>query len=186
MKTPAATEVTTSALNSANSTGLVLVQSTKGPLVDSASTMATMSSREIAELTGKEHFHVKRDIRIMLSNLGASAEKRTYADNMNRPQFEFLLPSHLSAIVLKRYQGLARVPHRLQEEAALKTIEQLLRVKLTRQFRVLSYRIDGYDPVANIAYEIDEPEHKSKQAKDASRQQEIEAAIGCKFVRISL
>jgi hypothetical protein len=31
---------------------------------------------------------------------------------------------------------------------------------------VLSYRIDGYDPINNIAYEIDEPDHKHNRSKD--------------------
>lgn len=110
MKTPAATEVTTSALNSANSTGLVLVQSTKGPLVDSASTMATMSSREIAELTGKEHFHVKRDIEGMLRELQEDATNFgcIYLDSMNREQVEYRLDRELTDTLLTGYSAVLR------------------------------------------------------------------------------
>lgn len=58
----------------------------------------------------------------------------------------------------------------------------------TAQYKVLKYRIDGYDPESNTAYEIDEPQHnnKSHQTKDLQRQQEIEDVLGCKFVRIKL
>ena len=151
----------------------------------------TMSSREIAELTGKEHKNVKRDIRKMFSDIKLSEDEivtSDYKDVSGRTQKEYILSSKLYELLLSKYKGLARVPMRLQEEAALKTIEQLLGVTLIRQHKVLKYRIDGYDPESNTAYEIDEPQHNSKthQIKDQKRQQEIEAMLGCKFVRIKL
>jgi len=150
--------------------------------------VATMSSLEISELTGKEHKNVIRDIRVMLEKLkDADSVSKVVAFKERRGYTAaYLIPKHLADLLLSKYKGLARVPMRLQEEAALKTVEQLLGVQLIRQFRCLSYRIDGYDSANNVAYEIDEPEHRHKHAKDAERQQKIEAALGCKFVRIAL
>lgn len=148
----------------------------------------TMSSREIAELTGKEHRNVTVDIKAMFAQL--EIDKRSfqqiYKDSMNRDQIEYLLDKELCNVLLDKYKGLNRVPHRLREESSLKTIEQLLGITLIRQYRVLNYRIDGYDPVNNVAYEIDEPEHKYKQNEDDERQRQIEKILKCTFVRIKL
>ena len=127
-----------------------------------------------------------RDITKMLDACGEDCTLSKYTDSMNRPQVEYLLTPKMSALLMAKYQGLARVPHRLQEEAALKTIEQLLGIQLIRQFAVLAYRVDGYDPERNVAYEVDEPEHKGKESEDAARQQEIVEVLGCTFVRIKL
>ncbi|HCT3325333.1 TPA: Rha family transcriptional regulator [Enterobacter cloacae] len=53
-----------------------------------------MTSREIAELTGKEHKNVKRDVEKMLSELypgDALTFEHIYLDSMNRQQTEFSL-----------------------------------------------------------------------------------------------
>ena len=148
----------------------------------------TMSSLEIAELTGKQHKNVLADIRKMMDDLEINSDVFTaqYKDSTGRSFVMFNLPKELADLLLTKYKGLSRVPHRLREESSLKTIEQLLGISLIRQYKCLDYRIDGYHPETNTAYEIDEPEHKGKEKQDAERQSRIEAVLGCKFVRIKL
>jgi len=148
------------------------------------------TSREIAELTGKLHKNVLRDIDDLLNSLKLELrlgfKLSTYQDSTGRTLREFILDQEAKDLVLMRYRGLARVPNRLQEEAALKTIEQILGITLIRQFKVGEYYIDGYDTKSNTAYEIDEPDHNHKRQQDSERQQKITQILGCKFVRIIL
>lgn len=150
----------------------------------------TMTSKEIAELTNKNHADVMRDIRNLIQQLYNEQESSfalvDYKDKKGENRPMYLLNEELYTIILEKYKGLNRVPNRLQEEASLKTIEQLLKITLIRQFKVLSYRIDGYDPINNVAYEIDEPAHLHKIEKDAKREEEIKNILNCTFVRINL
>ena len=150
---------------------------------------ATMTSRDIAIITGKRHSNVRKDILKILactSTFNQQYSEVGYSDSYNRRQDEYILSGNFAKFILDKYAGMSRIPHRLREESALTTIEQILGITLMRQHPVLTYRLDGYCKESNTAYEIDEPEHESKTLADASRQAKIEAAIGCKFVRIKL
>lgn len=82
----------------------------------------TMSSREIAELTGKEHKNVKRDIENMLSDLNEDALtfERIYFDSMNRQQTEYFLDRRHVECLLTGYSAVLRmkVIDRLHEREA--------------------------------------------------------------------
>ncbi len=71
----------------------------------------TMSSREIAQLTRKQHFHVKRDIEKMLAELGEDASKSgcTYLDGQNRQQTEYLLDREHTDCLLTGYSAAMRM-----------------------------------------------------------------------------
>ena len=161
------------------------------------SSSITMTSREIAELTGKRHADVLRDIKVMLSQVNDLQNKSidgfqgiqgvtVTLDEHTKRVSMISLDKYYADLILDRYRGLARVPYRMQEEAALKTIEQLLGITLIRQYKVCGYRIDGYCIENNTAYEIDEPGHKHKRKEDSDRQQHIQRILGCFFVRIYL
>lgn len=79
----------------------------------------TMSSREIADLTSKQHQHVKRDIEKMLTELGEDASNfgHIYFDSMNRKQTEYLLDRELTETLLLGYSAALRrrVLRRLRE-----------------------------------------------------------------------
>lgn len=81
----------------------------------------TMSSREIAELCGKEHRNVMRDVRIMLEELGEGvlSFEHTYTNQQNGQQYvEFLLPKDLTITLVAGYN--VRLRH-----AIVKRWEQL-------------------------------------------------------------
>lgn len=73
----------------------------------------TMTSKEISELTGKEHKHVLADVRKMLGDLGlTSAEfSADLPDNYGRLQPAFVLPKDLTLTLVSGYDVVMR--HRI-------------------------------------------------------------------------
>ncbi|AQW17631.1 DUF559 domain-containing protein [Escherichia coli] len=76
------------------------------------------------------------------------------------------------------------------EHAGLTMYEKIKGVELIRQYPVNvagnKYYIDGYDPVNNVAVEIDESHHKQQVKSDAIRQERIKEALGCTFFRCAI
>jgi len=81
----------------------------------------TMTSREVAELTGKQHNHVMRDIRIMLVELhgegGLSSFGSSYLNEQNKAQPCFRLPKRETLILVSGYnvQMRAKIIDRWQQ-----------------------------------------------------------------------
>lgn len=73
--------------------------------INSSAQCITMSSREIAELTGKRHDHVIRDIEHMLEELGETSPQiwGHLPDAYNRPQRAAFLPKDLTITLVSGY-----------------------------------------------------------------------------------
>ena len=86
-----------------------------------------MTSREIAELTGKEHKNVTVDIRRMLDDLGEDTLKfqRIYLDTMNRQRTEYHLDREHTECLITGYSAILRMKvikrlHELEESQPVK------------------------------------------------------------------
>jgi len=162
-----------------------------------ASFFTPATSLKIAKLAGKRHSQVLRDIRDIYAKTHGKCSRTTevYEKFEEVLSFELdergyisvaLLSETLSGTLLTRYAGMTQLNPGVQEEAALKTIEQLLNIKLVRQYYVRPYRIDGYCIETKTAYEIDGPNHRWSRQEDWKRRKHLENKLGCTFVRIAV
>lgn len=158
-------------------------------VIDSQNVPST-TSLKIAEVFGKRHADVIRDIENIVSTgkfSERSFEVSTYQGERRKEKM-YVLDKEFADFIQRKYEGLGRAQYSQKEKIVLSTIEQLLGIKLERQYRVGQYRIDGYDPVNNVAYEIDEEHHNSESAKkrDKDRENFIKSELGCTFKRIDV
>jgi len=128
----------------------------------------TMTSREIAELTGKEHKNVKRDIENMLADLKEDALtfERIYLDSMNRQQNEYVLDREHTECLVTGYNAMLRMKvikrlHELegnQHPALPQTLPEALRLaadlaeekqKLENQLAIAAPKIQFVDSYVN-------------------------------------
>lgn len=147
-----------------------------------------ITSRDLAKMFNRAHkdvlTHIKSYIKIHNNLQGLS--EGNYVSGRGKRYKQYELYGEAEQVFISRLTGFSRVPTGYAERVALDTIEQLKGIKLLRQYKVLTYRVDGYDPISKIAYEIDEPAHIYKKQKDAERQHAIQKELGCTFVRIKV
>ena len=95
----------------------------------------TMSSREIAELTGKEHDNVRRDIKNMGDELYLSFEEKVVPSVGGRPSKVFMLSKRETLILISGYstQLRTRIIDRWQDlEAQVSTPVELSRMDILK------------------------------------------------------
>jgi len=68
------------------------------------------------------------------------------------------------------------------ETQILDNIEQQHNIKITRQYPVIGYFLDGYDEQNNVVYEVDEKHHLKQKIKDEQRKNNIIRELQCDFV----
>lgn len=101
-------------------------------IADNGNEQPTMSSREIAELTGKQHKNVIADIRSILEQIGElKIQPTSYLDSQNKKQPEYQLPKRETLILVSGYnvELRARIVDRwqeLEEQKKVLSINELL------------------------------------------------------------
>lgn len=71
------------------------------------------------------------------------------------------------------------------ERSFLNEVENILGLKIYRQFKVCGYFVDGYIPDLNIVFEFDEIVNHTNKDEDDYRQKEIESLLNCYFFRVT-
>lgn len=122
------------------------------------SNIKTMSSREIAELTGKRHADVKRDILVMGEQLEIDVSKfaSIYTDSQNREQREFSLDQETTLCLVSGYSAKLRMAiikrwKELEEEFYIpQTYGEALQLcaDQAKQLEIAAPKVEYFDKVA--------------------------------------
>jgi phage regulator Rha-like protein len=147
----------------------------------------TMTSREIAELTDKEHSHVLRDIRSMFEalNLGETTFGCTYFDVQNKERPMFRLPYDETICLLTGYDVKARMKvikrwQELEQQQAPKlpaTYVQALEALLESEKQKEALILDNQLKTKTIEHQA----HKLDESSKWSSVKRMEAFYKLKF-----
>lgn len=134
--------------------------------IDPASGPLTMSSREIAELTGKNHRDVLRDIRVMLREVDREGLRKfahAYVHPQNGQKYtEYLLPKNLTLNLVTGYRS----------DMRLKIIDRWLELEEEKQSSMVTLP-DFSNPAAAARAWADEVEAKEKAQALVTYAQEV-------------
>lgn len=128
--------------------------------------ITTMSSREIAELTGKEHKNVLADIRKMLVEIQSAEKSAEYLDGKGRPQPVILLNKEeslclvagysatLRMAIIKRWNELEnssqfRIPQTLPEALQLAADLAKQNEEVTKQLAIAAPKVEFAEAIAS-------------------------------------
>lgn len=175
-----------------------------GGNVSSISSEITVTSRQIAEVFGREH----KDILRLIAKINSSLFTPSIYTNRGKEYPEYIIGYNGCKAIVDQTRNNTDSKQRLIDfvnETFGNTVEtvflssrfeivfidnledtlQAIGYSLETQYPVDSYRIDAYIPELNIAIEYDEEQHytPSNAEKDIERQQYIKDKLGCTFVR---
>ncbi|GBQ89099.1 phage regulatory protein/antirepressor Ant [Asaia krungthepensis] len=158
------------------------------PTIIDVLTALKMSSREIASLTGKQHFHVLRDIEVMMNELDEDASKfrGIYSDSYGREKPCFNLPKNLTFVLIAGYRADIRlkiIDRWMALEAAAsapiashdfyvpQTKAEALRLAadLTEQVEEQRQRLDVAEPKAEALDQMSAMSAEPKGVRDVGR-----------------
>ena len=169
-----------------------------------------MTSREVAEITGKNHADVMRDIRNEIESIEKEGlegqlifKESYYINSQNKEQPQYSLSEQGIKLLAMRYKNLKNTNFQTWliennifkdfihtktrfEVSFLNLLEEaLLEIGIVgvRQHKVGTYRIDFYIPSFKTAIEYDEHQHRYAKDQDSIRQEFITKELDCKFVR---
>ena len=132
----------------------------------------TLTSLDVAEITGKEHKNILSDIRDEISKLGEERgrlifQPTTYIDNFNRSQPAFLL----------NYKGVLQIGARYSADVRYRLIEKI--EQLQKSISVEDMIIMQANEMKNVKHRIDIVENKVENEIriDHAEQRKLQKAV---------
>lgn len=162
----------------------------------------TLTSLDIAKITGKQHQHILRDIRNIKAK-GISEEcftETNYIHTQNGQEYSMFNVSMKGLSILNQYYRNIKLGEICGQKILVKStrfeisfgnilipILKELGLEVERQFVVGHYRIDFYIPKLKIAVEYDEAQHNHMKniLNDKQREDYLKGVLGCRFIRVS-